>query len=208
MFLLFLGDGVMQMHHIAVIPLVTLAMMSESDQELIQSIYYQYRGLMYHVARKYFADKPEELKDAVNTALERMCRYSATIRGVPCNKMRVYVVSIVENVCKTRIGQIAREREMFAGPYDDEILTDSEGTTTNSMDTIFEYADAREWISSFKQLTQRDQDIIWMRHVDQMDYGEIAAALDMKEGAVRTALARAKKRFEACVRERGMQNED
>lgn len=207
MFLLSLGARVMQVHHIAAVPLLTLAMMNESDQELIQSIYYQYRGLMYHIAQKYFADKPEELKDAVNTALERICRYSATIRGVPGNKMRGYVVSIIENVCKTRIGQIMREREMFAGAYNDEVLTDSEGTSTNPLETIFEYADAREWLSSFKQLTQRDQDIIWMRHVDQMDYEEIAAALDMKEGAVRTALARAKKRFEACVRERGTQNE-
>ena len=43
------------------IPLLAMATMSDSDQDLVIEIYYHYRKLMYHVARKYFADKPEEL---------------------------------------------------------------------------------------------------------------------------------------------------
>ena len=36
------------------IPLLAMATMSDSDQDLVIEIYYQYRKLMYHVARKIF----------------------------------------------------------------------------------------------------------------------------------------------------------
>ena len=57
------------------IPLLAMATMSDSDQDLVIEIYYHHRKLMYHVGRKYFADKPEELDDAVSAVLERLCRY-------------------------------------------------------------------------------------------------------------------------------------
>ena len=208
MFLFPLGVGIYPAYRLAVVPLLALAVMSESDQELIRGIYYQYRGLVYHVARKYFSDKPEELKDAVSTAVERMCRYVSKLREVPSNKMKVYVVLIVENVCRTRIRQIMKEREVPMVLYDDAILADTEGNYSNPLETIFEYGDMKEWLASFEQLSSRDRDIIWMRHVDQMEYEEIAAELYIKEGAVRTALARAKKRLRTAIREGVARNEN
>ena len=56
-------------------------------------------------------------------------------------------------------------------------------------------------------MSQRDQDIIWMRHVDLMEYSEMAEVLGMREGAVRTALTRAKARLEKASREGEVDNE-
>ena len=194
--------------HTIVIPLLVMAAsLSEKDRGFLQSLYYQYRALMYHVARKYFADNPDELDEVISVSLERMCRYVSKIPEEPSNKTQAYVVLIVENVCKTRLSQIIKERKMRVVQYDDRILQENEEYSENPYDLVFDYADTRALLASFKGLSQRDQDIIWMRHVDQMDYPEMAVALGMQEGAVRTALTRAKARLEKAAREGGVDNE-
>ena len=198
--------GLMLQYSLLQLPILALVLLNDSDRELIESVYFQHRQLMFHVARKYFSDKPDELEDVISTALERMCRYVSKIREVPGNKIQAYVVLIVENVCKIRLSQIIKERNLRAVQYDDEVLQ-NERCSDNLYDLVFDYADTRTLLASFKGLSQRDQDIIWMRHVDQMEYSEIAAALGMREGAVRTALTRAKARLEKVAREGGFDNE-
>ncbi|MBQ3279908.1 MAG: sigma-70 family RNA polymerase sigma factor [Clostridia bacterium] len=199
--------GFMPQYSLLQLPILALILLNDSDRELVESVYFQHRQLMFHVARKYFSDKPDELEDVISIALERMCRYVPKIREVPGNKIQAYVVLIVENVCKTRLSQIIKERKLRVVQYDDRILQENEEYSENPYDLVFDYADTRALLASFKGLSQRDQDIIWMRHVDQMDYPEMAVALGMQEGAVRTALTRAKARLEKAAREGGVDNE-
>lgn len=199
--------GFMPQYSLLQLPILALILLNDSDRELIESVYFQHRQLMFHVARKYFSDKPDELEDVINTALERICRYVPRIREVSSNRIQAYVVLIVENVCKTRLSQIIKERNLRVVQYDDEVLQENEGYSDNPYDLVFDYADARALLASFKGLSQRDQDIIWMRHVDQMEYSEIASVLGMREGAVRTALTRAKARLVKAAREGGVDNE-
>lgn len=189
------------------IPLLAMATMSDSDQDLVIEIYYHYRKLMYHVARKYFADKPEELDDAVSAVLERLCRYISKVRAVPRNKMQAYVVFMTENVCRRRLRQIITEREIGVVPYD-ALLLDAQAEGEDLTETIFDYADAKKVLASYKELSQRDQDIIWMRHVENMEYSEMAKMLNMQEGAIRTAIVRAKAKLRLLVQRGGLRDEE
>lgn len=189
------------------IPLLAMATMSDSDQDLVIEIYYQYRKLMYHVARKYFADKPEELDDAVSAVLERLCRYISKVRAVPRNKMQAYVVFMTENVCRRMLRQIITEREIGVVPYD-ALLLDAQAEGEDLTETIFDYADAKKVLASYKELSQRDQDIIWMRHVENMEYSEMAKMLNMQEGAIRTALVRAKAKLRLLVQKGGLRDDE
>lgn len=189
------------------IPLLAMATMSDSDQNLVIEIYYQYRKLMYHVARKYFADKPEELDDAVSAVLERLCRYISKVRAVPRNKMQAYVVLMTENVCRRMLRQIITEREIGVVQYD-ALLLDAQAEGEDLTETIFDYADAKKVLASYKELSQRDQDIIWMRHVENMEYSEMAKMLNMQEGAIRTALVRAKAKLRLLVQKGGLRDDE
>ena len=189
------------------IPLLAMATMSDSDQDLVIEIYYQYRKLMYHVARKYFADKPEELDDAVSAVLERLCRYISKVRAVPRNKMQAYVVLMTENVCRRMLRQIITEREIGVVQYD-ALLLDAQAEGEDLTETIFDYADAKKVLASYKELSQRDQDIIWMRHVENMEYSEMAKMLNMQEGAIRTALVRAKAKLRLLVQKGGLRDDE
>ena len=156
---------------------------------------------------KYFADKPEELDDAVSAVLERLCRYISKVRAVPRNKMQAYVVFMTENVCRRMLRQIITEREIGVVPYD-ALLLDAQAEGEDLTETIFDYADAKKVLASYKELSQRDQDIIWMRHVENMEYSEMAKMLNMQEGAIRTALVRAKAKLRLLVQKGGLRDDE
>lgn len=200
--------GGVSIHNWFPVPILMLVMMSDSDREFLQELYYQHRNIMYHVARKHFADKPDELEEAISITLERMCRYVKKLREVPSNKMKAYVVLMIENVCRNRLRQIIREREQGTVPFDDSNLYNADTISADPYETLFDYVDAKTLLASFQGLSQRDQDLIWMRHVERMDYTEIADELHMNAGAVRTALSRAKNRLEEIAREGGITNDE
>ena len=200
--------GGIPMCHWIPVPVLVLAMLNDSDREFLQELYFQHRKTMYHVARKHFADKPEELEEAISITLERMCRYVKKLQEVPSNKMKAYVVLMVENVCRNRLRQIIREREQGTISFDDSNLYNADTISVDPYETLFDYADAKTLLASFQGLSQRDQDLIWMRHVERMDYTEIADELHMNAGAVRTALSRAKNRLEEMAREGGITNDE
>lgn len=200
--------GGIPIYHWIPVPVLMLAMMSDSDREFLQELYFQHRKTMYHVARKHFADKPEELEEAISITLERMCRYIKKLQEVPSNKMKAYVVLMVENVCRNRLRQIIRERDQGTIPFDDSNLCNTDNVSVDPYETLFDYADAKTLLASFQGLSQRDQDLIWMRHVERMDYTEIADELHMNAGAVRTALSRAKNRLEEIAREGGVEKDE
>lgn len=202
-----IAGGIPMCHWIPV-PVLVLAMLNDSDREFLQELYFQHRKTMYHVARKHFADKPEELEEAISITLERMCRYVKKLREVPSNKMKAYVVLMIENVCRNRLRQIIREREQGTIPFDDSNLYNTDTVSIDPYETLFDYVDAKTLLASFQGLSQRDQDLIWMRHVERMDYTEIADELHMNAGAVRTALSRAKNRLEEIAREGGITNDE
>ena len=70
------------------------------------------------------------------------------------------------------------EREIGVVPYD-ALLLDAQAEGEDLTETIFDYADAKKVLASYKELSQRDQDIIWMRHVENMEYSEMAKMLNI-----------------------------
>ena len=99
------------------------------------------------------------------------------------------------------------EREIGVVPFD-ALLLDAQAEGEDLTETIFDYADAKKVLASYKELSQRDQDIIWMRHVENMEYSEMAKMLNMQEGAIRTAIVRAKAKLRLLVQRGGLRDEE
>lgn len=178
-----------------VIPLAILLIEDDEDRAFLSDAYIQYKALMYKVASDYFKPNKADIEDAVGESVERLCKYCKNFRAVPCNKKASYVVKLVENVCRTQLRARIMEKDRYAFSMDEEQY-EHFSADDNVLDTVFSHLYAEELIELFDQLSARDKELIRMRHVDQMSYEEIAKALKMKEGAVRTALSRAKQRLE------------
>jgi RNA polymerase sigma-70 factor (ECF subfamily) len=63
-------------------------------------------------------------------------------------------------------------------------------------------ADEHEAVrAAFLSLKERDRELLWMRDVVGLDYGDIAGRFQLREGAVRIAVMRARQRLEEALAE-------
>ncbi|MDO5377295.1 MAG: sigma-70 family RNA polymerase sigma factor [Clostridia bacterium] len=163
-------------------------------------IYLQYKELMYKVARRYFGSSTADIEDAMSAAVEQMCSYVDSFRAVKEGNMKSYVLRMTGNVCrKMKMAQRARDalRDPIASAETVENIADADDPYASA----FDYADAVAMLEAFSGLSERDKDLIRLRHIDQLDISEIAERLQMSDSAVRTALSRAKRRAQNLAAE-------
>lgn len=178
-----------------IIPLAILILENDEDRQFMTDIYVQYRPLMYKTAKRYFSSDINELEDAVSNAVLNMCKYCSTVRSVPTTRLSSYIVCIVRNACNARIKQIyasQKQHAYYADPMELEQIIDEAALH----DVILSKYNAIELLNSFQKLKDRDKELIRMRHIDMMDYDEIAETLNISLISARTAVSRAKQRLE------------
>ncbi len=185
----------------ASMPLAIFMLANDEDRRFVEQIYFEYRGLMYFVARKYFGQNKAEIEDAISLAIENMCKYVENFRAVECNKLKSYVLSTVENVCKRRLRELGKQRAYRDEGATQEMIENIPGTA-DVYASVFAYADARALLDELDGLGERDKELFWMRHVEKLTFSEIANQLGMTEITVRTALTRAKQRVQKRAAER------
>lgn len=190
------------MSHITFIALamVLTSLQNSDDKEYATKLYYSYRAVFYKVAKKYFGADQVEIEDAISNAIVAMCTYLSTIRKIPEERIPAYMLSIIRNVCLKRLAKIRDERKVFSKvsivDIDNYVSSDEQVE-----DIIFAKVNATVLLDSYcNHLSETDRELIHMRHVDMMSIGDIAHVLGKNEGAVRTALSRAKKRLENAAR--------
>ncbi|MBR6219966.1 MAG: sigma-70 family RNA polymerase sigma factor [Clostridia bacterium] len=183
-----------------VLPLAILLIENDEDRQFLTEMYLQYRKLMYKTASHYFQANSTEIEDAVSASVERMCKYCKNIQAVTCNKRTAYIVRLVENVCRTRIRAIARQRDREQFPAEENWENDIPDTEDTEA-IVFSHLRANDLLMSFDRLSVRDQELIRMRHIDYMEFEEMAREMGMTVSAVRTALFRAKQRWKKLASE-------
>lgn len=177
------------------LPLAILLVEDEADRQFLADLYLQYRGLIYKSAANYFSGNLLEIEDAVSSTAERMCKYCKELKQIPCNKQKCYLVKMVRTVCIARLAELRHSRERNDWFADSQVV---EGIADEAQahDFVFSRVYAEDLLDSFSALSDRDKELIRMRHIDMMAYDDIARALNISERAARTAISRAKKRLE------------
>ncbi|MDD2648827.1 MAG: sigma-70 family RNA polymerase sigma factor [Eubacteriales bacterium] len=185
-----------------------LSFSQEDDRRFVLGIYDEYKLLIYKVCRSFFKIDTAEVEEAFSAALERTCKNYFRIRDLECNKRASYIVILTENACRN----VMRERARSIGTpvdYADNVEFSELPDDFDVHTEVFGRTDAVDILSAFPSLSQRDKELICMRHIDMMSYSEMAEELSMSVGAVRTALSRAKAKLASIGRrtEGGKSNE-
>lgn len=186
----------------ALLPLAMLALQSDEDRAFVEKLYFEYRGLMYAVARKYFGNRPSDMEDAIATALENMCAYVEDFRAVEQSNLRNYVLATIGNICRRQVMAMNKRDSLIDYTATAE-RADRIPDPDDAYASVFDHADAEALLASMDALSEREKDLIRMRHMDGMTFSEMAKLLCTSEGAVRTALTRAKQRVRKMTAERG-----
>ena len=179
----------------ALLPISILLIRNEDDRNLIIQVYTDYRFLMYRIARHYFGSNEADIEDAISSTLKNLCQHVEKIRPENCNNLKAYVLSIIGNVCRRMIMKKNRDDALcdYSCSEDDiEKITDA----NDPFQTVFDHSDAMLLLESFDALSSKERILIQMRHIDKMEYREIALELGTTEQAARVALHRAKRHLQ------------
>jgi len=191
-----------------VLPLSILLIENDEDRQFLTDLYLQYRPLMYKVASQFFSDNYAEMEDAVSGAVERLCKKCETLKQVECNKRASYTVSTVRNVCLTRLREIGRQRRNRDYATDAETI-DNVSDQEDVQDIVFDRVFASDLLDAFPELSEKDKDLIRLRHMDLLGYDVIAQQVGITEIAARTAVSRARSKLERlAMNKKRVENDD
>ena len=184
----------------AALPAVFATIEDDEDRAFISELYMQHRTLMYKTIVSYFKEDAAVIEEAFGESLIRMCKYCRTLRFIPEEKRSVYLMCIVRSVCNTCMKDKhlhPRQEELSYEELPEDLVDEAA-----DYDLIFSRFHAVELLNSFRKLSPREKELIRLRHIDRLDYNEIAEIMHSTAGAMRIAVMRAKRHLEELAQER------
>lgn len=180
-----------------ILPAVIMAIESDEERALMTKIYYDHQALMYKVAWKYFRTAAD-VEDIVSDSCEEMIKHLATLSKLERNEMRAYIVTIVRNNCLNL--RMKRNRERTVSLDDESPIA----RTIESRDMLPEHwAQLQDTLdhamAAIEQLSDREQDILFLRIKEDRGYDEIAALYKTTPANIRKIVERARKHLKVTV---------
>lgn len=172
------------------LPLVIARIDDIDDRTFMENVFLSYRRLMYRVALDYVTSITEA-DDVINTACERLYKKISTIRCLPSNALKPYVVSATRN---SALNYISAEKKHTSHRdfTSEETLEKTSAFTEDVEDFVLHrivIADIREAIG---RLPKREKDVMLMKFYNNMPNKEIAELLGITDNNVRGILMRAR----------------
>ena len=161
---------------------------SEEDKSKVEQIYYQYRNLMFYVARDVL--RYEKLaEDAVHQAFIRIINHLDGVEEIVSHKTRCFVVIVVRNIARTMYDKRKRElgfveaEEAQGHEFAHRKNVEAEVITQMTVDDIKQ---------QIEKLPRIYRDVMVMRYFYEKDEREISHLLGISYAATRKRLQRAR----------------
>lgn len=129
-------------------------------------------------------------EEALSEAFLSLARRFQKVHNLPSHKLQAYFVITVKN---TALNMLKKEKSIETVEYDDELEHDD-----------LPQADYSVLVDCIKQLGGTDREILYLRSELQLDYSEIAAALQISEAAARQRMRYAKSKLKKLLEKEGM----
>ena len=172
------------------------------DQSRFEEIYYAYRKQMVYVANEVLNDYGLA-EDAVQNALLGIAKRIDRVRELNDDRTKAYVLTAAKNAA---LNVYAKEHPIAlrqTGLDAAEAVADE-----GSFDKMEQEEAMARLMSVITSLGTASRDVLLLRYVEEMSFGEISKVMGKTETAVRQQLSRARRALrEGCVRE-GLQLED
>lgn len=143
------------------------------------------KNRIYRLSLRYLISK-DAAEDATQEVIIRLWKNRNKIKNY--NSPEAFVITITKNYC---IDQLK-----LKGNNNLRIVHNNFVGREQALDKQIEARDELNLVSKIiKTLSEREQTLIQLREVEQLEYKEIAEVLEMKETAIRVALSRARKKI-------------
>ncbi|MBQ9720439.1 MAG: sigma-70 family RNA polymerase sigma factor [Oscillospiraceae bacterium] len=166
-----------------------LSMLSnEEDRRALFELYEQYQGVLQRIARSIFPDDPHTVDDVVQTVWLHVIESFSKIYDIPCEKRGGYLVIIAKNESLSLLR--SRRRELLANEAQSDEAAD-------------ELSDAAPIIDLIRSMPEVYRAVLELRFVEERSTKEIAALLELSEGAVDMRIHRGRKLLLKKLQEEG-----
>lgn len=164
---------------------------SPNELEFVEFHRLTHRGLGAYVQQS--TGDASATEDVVQEAYLRFLRSCTPTRQF--QPARAYLFRIATNLLRDR----HRRRDLeFPVEQDDDRLEDEREVAPQQTAAL-----GRDVRRLLLRLSERDRQLLWLAHVEQMSHREIAAVLGLRELSIRPMLFRAKHRFRALLQRAG-----
>lgn len=131
--------------------------------------------------------------DAEDVVQEALVRAS---HATELRSPRAFLTTVVTRLCLDELGSARRRRETYVGPYLPEpLLTDELEGDVEQRESV-----SLALLLVLDQLSPLERAVFVLRELFDLDFGEVAQALDRSEVACRKLLSRARERIERADR--------
>jgi len=160
-----------------------LAMLaSEEDKVLFESLYHQYKNLLFKMANDILHDE-YLAEDAVSEAFFRIANAFEKIRDEPWQRQKGFTVTVLENIAKSMYQKRKKDAETF---------TDSEDMLENC---TVDGETAQALLQTMELLSETDRNLLMMKYIYGYMDREISKLLGIAGDTMRKRLERARRRL-------------
>ena len=153
----------------------------DDNREGFERLYHKYNRIMYKVAMD-ILHSHELAEDALSTAFLNISKNFSDISSFPSAKIKNYCVIVIRNAAT----DILRKEKRFITDYEAEY---TEIADVENIETISDYNLLKKAIAS---LSEKEQEILYLRCVMNMSFREIGNILNIKEGTARQRMSEAR----------------
>ena len=153
----------------------------DDNREGFEILYHKYNRIMYKVAMDILHNH-ELAEDALSTAFLNISKNFSDISSFPSAKIKNYCVIVIRNAAT----DILRKEKRFITDYEAEY---TEIADVENIETISDYNLLKKAIAS---LSEKEQEILYLRCVMNMSFREIGNILNIKEGTARQRMSEAR----------------
>ncbi|MCL2360829.1 MAG: RNA polymerase sigma factor [Defluviitaleaceae bacterium] len=159
---------------------------SEGNSDAFEQILLRYEKLILHIARRYL-NNPEDALDASQDAIIRIYRGLPNVIIPEDGSLKAWICTVTANTCL----DIVRKRRIVADELTDDVISASP-TLPSAEESAIANERAREILNAITKLPDDHRMVLILRDMQGLSYEELAEALDLTLGTVKSRLSRAR----------------
>ena len=150
-----------------------------------------------HLAYFYLKDR-DLAEDAFQEVFTRAYLQLHTFRGE--SSPRTWLYRIAVNLCRDKLRSFSMRRIALLG---ERVIDAAMPVGSDTADEVLEQADRAELLAVVMELPLEYREVVLLYYYEEMESREVAVALGLSEGTVRSRLHRARARLKAMLTEGG-----
>lgn len=172
-------------------PIVISSIEDNSDREFMENLYRNHYNMMYRVVYRY-AQNTYDADDIISEACLVLIDKIPFLKTLPPNERAAYINAITRNTGRNFCQSRYKRHEI---PSDGEFLEREKSLDHEPDVAILEEITVLDIQSALNELGEADCDLLTMKYIAEMSDTDIAKALGISHGSLRTRLSRARRRM-------------